>query len=89
MSKADHDDPPPHDVVQIKRGPGKWRYTCPHGHTDWRVINHVLECRTCKRHAQQGEDVDPNFRSLIDTKTGEEIPRERVEIVLEDETIKW
>jgi hypothetical protein len=89
MSKAD-DDSESQPVVQIERGPGKWRYTCPRGHTDWRVVNHVLSCATCRRHAQNGEDVDPRFTALIDQKTGEEIPRERVEIILDDsETIKW
>ena len=90
MSKTD-DGARTQDVVQINASKqDKWRYRCPREHSDWHVINGVRLCRTCQRHANNGEDVDPNFRTLVDTKTDEEIPRERVEIVLgENETIKW
>jgi len=89
MSQAD-DDLKTQPVVQIEAGPQKWRYTCPRGHKDWRVVNHVLSCRTCRRHAQNGADVDPRFTQLVDQKTGDELPRDRVEIVLDDhESIKW
>lgn len=51
----------------------KWPWVCPtpHEHRDWRVVDGLFECRSC------GEC----FGSLRNLKTGEEIPRERIEIV--------
>lgn len=90
MSQTE-DGPRTHDVVQINATQqDKWRYRCPRRHSDWHVINGVLLCRTCQRHANNGKQVDPNFREVLDTKTGDRIPRDRIRIQLADgETIKW
>jgi len=88
MSTTD-DDPEHQDVVQIEAGPEKWRYTCPEGHKNWRVTNGKLECKTCVRHADAGEDVDPVFTELVDNRTGERIPRERIEFIPRDEPVTW
>jgi hypothetical protein len=51
----------------------KWRYTCPSParHHNWRVVDGLIECRSC------GE----TYSALVDTETGERIPREDLEIV--------
>lgn len=51
----------------------KWRYACPAParHRSWRVVDGLFECRAC------GE----TYRVLVDTKTGDRVPRESMEIV--------
>jgi len=50
-----------------------WHWTCPtpYRHRDVRVVDGLFECRSC------GE----TFRALRNLKTGEEVSRERIEIV--------
>ena len=78
------------DVVKIKRSPPqKWRFVCPNGHSNWSLIDGCFHCQQCSRNSDQGADVDPQFFELYDKENEEFLPRERVEIILEDETIKW
>lgn len=51
----------------------KWKWVCPtpHEHRDWRVVDGLFECRQCSE----------VFRALRNLKTGEEVPREQIEIV--------
>jgi ribosomal protein L37AE/L43A len=51
----------------------KRRYACPHQrqHRDWRVVDGLIECRSC------GE----TYRELVDLKTGETIRRDDIDFV--------
>ncbi|WP_254768266.1 hypothetical protein [Salinilacihabitans rarus] len=60
----------------------RYRYVCPHGHIDWDQTNNHIWCRGCRRQAENGDDVDPEHRELVDKKTSEVIPWERIEIVV-------
>ena len=51
----------------------KWRWVCPtqYEHTNWRVVDGLFECRQCQE----------TFNRLRNIRTGEEIPREQIEVV--------
>ncbi len=44
----------------------RWRFQCPHGHTNWEVHENVFTCRGCARH-----DRPQSTKYLEDRKTGE------------------
>lgn len=79
------DDRVPTVTIDRTNTAEKWRYTCPEGHTDWSPTNQHLWCYTCSRHNEHGKDVDPEFWSLSDQKTGEEIPWAVVEVITPEE----
>ena len=77
-------DPDPRDTIQIDRtGPERYRYTCPNGHPQWDRTNNHIWCPGCQRQAEQGADISPEHWELLDKKTDETIPWNRVEIVAE------
>jgi ribosomal protein L37AE/L43A len=51
----------------------KWQFACPtpKRHRDWRVVDGLFECRSCRE----------TFSELVDLETGERVAREEVEIV--------
>jgi hypothetical protein len=57
------------------------RYTCPRGHMDWDKTNNHIWCRGCRRQADAGEDVDPEYYVVYDKKTDSEIPWDKVRLV--------
>jgi hypothetical protein len=58
----------------------RWRYRCPRGHTNWAQTNSHLWCQSCRRQAEAGEDVDPEWYEIVDERTGEKIPWSAVEV---------
>lgn len=62
--------------VRIDTKRKKWRYRCPNGHASWSTTNNHMWCQACSR--QHG--VDPEFWELHDTKTGERVPREQIQL---------
>lgn len=55
----------------------RWRYTCPHGHTLGKIsaYNASYYCPTCAR----SHKIDtPTWTTIIDRRTGEEIPFSQV-----------
>lgn len=64
----------------IKTRAGKWRFTCPEGHTDWRLWNGVFCCETCRRQLDAGEKRDGVYEFLRDQKTGQTVRRDDLEI---------
>ena len=51
----------------------RYRYKCPSPlrHTDWRVIDGVVHCRSCAE----------TYRALYDDKTGRTVPREDIDFL--------
>jgi len=51
----------------------KWRFACPAParHRSWRVVDGRFECRACNQ----------TYAELVDTKTGERVPRDQLEVV--------
>jgi len=51
----------------------KRRYACPHPrrHRDWRVVDGLIECRSCSE----------TYTELVDLKTGKRIPRDEIDFV--------
>lgn len=69
-------------TIEISRsGPERYRYTCPRGHSDWDRTNLHVWCRGCRRQADHGDDVDPEWWEILDQKRDETIPWGNVEIV--------
>ena len=63
----------------------RWRYVCPRGHIDWRATPEGFVCEDCE---DSGEDGNGNakeaigrFAALLDRRSRERIPRERVSVV--------
>lgn len=73
-------------TITIDSKPKKWRFECPRGdepgegHDNWYLWDGVFCCETCKSHRNSGEDVQSVYECLRDKKTGELVPRERLEI---------
>jgi len=58
--------------INVRESRSRWQWGCPaEGHRNWRVTDGLFECRQCER----------TFEALVDLETGEEIPRERIELV--------
>lgn len=51
----------------------RWRFACPDSerHRDWRVVDGLFECRSCGQ----------TYGDLVDTKTGDRVAREAIELV--------
>lgn len=64
-----------------RRGPEKYRWTCPEGHISWDRTNNHIWCPTCRQQHEHGVDVDPEHYHVVDQKTGECVAWERVEVV--------
>jgi len=58
----------------------RWRYRCPRGHVNWDRTNNHVWCQGCRRQAEAGVDVDPEWYKIVDEQTGEEIPWSAVEV---------
>lgn len=70
------------ETVEIDReGPDRYRWRCPRGHVNWDRTNNHIWCQQCRRQAEAGEDVDPEWFEIVDEKTGEEIPWSAIEVV--------
>jgi len=59
----------------------RWRYRCPRGHRDWAPTNNHVWCKGCRRQAETGEEVDPEWYKLVDAKTDRSIPWSAVQII--------
>ena len=57
------------------------RYRCPNGHADWDRTNSHIWCRSCSRHAEQGEEIDAEHFAVVDKVTGERIAWDRITVV--------
>ncbi len=68
-------------VVIDPDGDEPWRYRCPRGHTTWAPTNSHVWCKSCREQADAGEDVDPEWYELLDSKTGERIDYARIEVI--------
>lgn len=73
-------DAPERVTIDRRTDADRWRYRCPRGHTDWDRTNNHIWCRGCRRQAEAGEDVDPEWYELVDERTGETIPWSAVEV---------
>lgn len=71
-----------HETVRIDRSNAveRYRYVCPNGHTDWDLTNNHIWCRSCRRQAENGEDVDPEHWEIYDKRDHREIPWSAVEV---------
>jgi hypothetical protein len=58
----------------------RWQWRCPAGHTRWEPTNEHFYCLSCSRQASQGEDYDPTFEELYNTKTGETVARAHIRL---------
>ena len=58
----------------------RWRYRCPRGHVNWSPTNNHVWCQGCRRQAEAGEDVDPEWWELVDAKTDERLHWASVEL---------
>lgn len=78
-TKAEHDAG---RTVTIDRSDDiqRMRYRCPNGHTTWAPTNRHLWCKACRQANEHGEDLDPEHWHIVDAKTNEKIPWERVEL---------
>lgn len=57
-------------TIDLEDATERWRYTCPHGHRNWKPTNGVW-CRSCAR----DPDVDdPHHRELVDQVTDRTVP---------------
>ena len=52
----------------------RMRYRCPNNHTRWVPTNNHVYCNSCSQISGAG----PEYYELLDAKTGESIPWERV-----------
>ena len=68
-------------IVEIDRDAEPYRYACPNGHVQWDPTNSHIWCQSCRRQAENGEDVDPEHWEIIDKKTGETIPWDAVRVI--------
>lgn len=64
-----------------RSGTARWRWRCPRGHVDWDETNNHVWCRSCRREAEQGADVDPEWWEIVDARTGETIPWSSVDVI--------
>lgn len=79
------------DPVRIDRSDAaeRYRYRCPNGHVDWSPTNCHAWCRGCRRQAEAGDNVDPEWYKLVDEMTGQEIPWSAVELVEGRDAPPW
>ncbi len=54
----------------------RWRYICPMGHIDWRVTEEGFVCPACEQTREDGR-----FSALLERRSRERIPRERIRVV--------
>lgn len=59
----------------------RWRYRCPRGHTNWESTNNHFWCQGCRRQADAGLDVDPEWYELHDSKRDETIASNSVKVL--------
>lgn len=72
-------DAPP---VRVRRhGAERYRWRCPRGHVDWDRTNSHVWCRSCRREAEQGADVDPEWHEIVDARANETIAWTRVDVI--------
>jgi len=57
-----------------------WRLECPNGHRSIAPTNNHFWCRSCANHWQ---DIDPEYETAVDAKTGRELRREDVELAFD------
>lgn len=70
---------PPTVVINLYDETDRWRWVCPNGHRSWEPVNGHFWCSECAN-AWSQSDTDPEFRELRDKKTGETVPRERIQL---------
>lgn len=71
-------------VIDRSNDAEKYRFVCPNGHIDWDKTNNHIWCRSCRRQAENGVDVEPEHWKVHDKKTGESIPWKRIETIEPD-----
>lgn len=84
MSRVTETPPDAPDGVTIDRSipRERWRYTCPQGCSDWLPTNNHILCRGCRNASMHANrDLSVEYYEIVDQKTGERIPWERVELV--------
>lgn len=63
----------------------RWRYVCPRGHIDWRPAPDGFVCEACEEGGENGngtaDGANSRFAALLDRRSGEHIPRERIRVV--------
>lgn len=63
----------------------RWRYVCPRGHIDWRATPDGFVCHACESDGENGAAAEATangrFAVLLDRRTRERIPRERIRVV--------
>jgi len=74
------EDAQPRVVIDRTVEAERWRYRCPRGHVNWDRTNSHLWCQGCRRQAEAGDDVDPEWYEIVDEQTGEKIPWSAVEV---------
>lgn len=74
------EDAQPRVVIDRSDEAERWRYRCPRGHVNWDRTNNHVWCQGCRRQAEAGDDVDPEWYEIVDKRTGEEIPWSAVEV---------
>lgn len=61
------------DEHEIRCLRDKWRYRCPNGHVSWEASANRFFCHEC---AYRNWPDNGSFETLVDSVTGEAIPRE-------------
>lgn len=55
-----------------------WRFRCPNGHTSWEPTNGGIYCHSCSQVLSHTPDENPQHHTILDQRTGQEIPWSRV-----------
>lgn len=63
-------------IINRESEADRWRYRCPNNHTRWSPTNNHIYCTSCASQSDPGDG--PEYWTLLDTKTGKEIPWSRV-----------
>lgn len=64
-------DAPKRVTIDTTSTADQWRWTCPAGHRTWTQTNGGIWCQVCS--ADHDID-DPHWHSVLDQRTGEEVP---------------
>lgn len=74
-----------HIEIDTRFAAERWRYVCPRGHIDWRATPEGFVCDACEAEGGDGDAMDEgantHFAALLDRRTRERVPRERVSVV--------
>jgi hypothetical protein len=75
----------PRRTIDLDDDLDRWRYRCPLNHSDWALRTDEIYCRSCRNSVGLSRE-QARYSALVDARTGERIPLDQVEVIVEGRT---